>query len=557
MPTDSNTRGAERLHRALADAVEVLGLAYTPANKCLGYALRRADEADAPLLICKKALCGRAKTAAMETWLLDNDLECVLDLVTPAQFGAAIRVLAGSSRLVVLNQQGFECVRSDEEAKSAYAWNGKAYPFGFQGDAKLWPVEEALQACPGNGTAESWREAFGGIAESNPRLLIPLCVTLSSAIRRAFNQPALTIALSAKSSLGKTTIQRVCSSLIGFPEVEDWDGTVIGIQEWLSERPDRVSCLEDVQKGQQAQALSQIIMAVGNSARRKVSRNAPRATEARAIQTTLIVSTEKSFLSGDNRATGGVLARYFEIREGAHGMFDSLCGLQDGGELARALNDRSSQNYGTIWPCLLRRASREWESVQRWHAERVPQFRAAILEGAGSPELDPISCRVLNSLAFAAFAGYMATRLRVWSIQRRNIISAFATALREHVEHVQTHGTNPESRVVEVVQAYIEGHRAQFAPIADAASPGGTAGIVGYRFEHRRFGELFLFPAATFEGLFFKKFGDFLFEALRTTGFLVTQGKRHNRMSVRIPGMPQDEGHRMNCVAISGTIRFA
>ena len=44
-------------------------------------------------------------------------------------------------------------------------------------------------------------------------------------------------------------------------------------------------------------------------------------------------------------------------------MFDSLCGFDDGGQLADALKRDAHDNFGAVWPEWLRLLSKAWKQV--------------------------------------------------------------------------------------------------------------------------------------------------------------------------------------------------
>jgi len=231
-------------------------------------------------------------------------------------------------------------------------------------------------------------------------------------------------------------------------------------------------------------------------------------------------------------------------------------GRASGAHLADDIDALVAKNHGTFWPKWLKACSERWERVVKWRGQQIPRLRNAILQAAGEPEIDDLTSRILDRLAFAAFAGCVATKLKLWPIGQSRIVAAFGLLLKEHVDRSPP-GRNALARAaIEAVRAYIEAHRGKFPSLTSASDPNGGKGIAGYLADDRKQGRLYLFIPDVFRQLFHAEFGEDIYEALRAAGYLVTQQGRGNRFTKRIPGAEEGSPDRMDFIAIREAIRF-
>lgn len=498
---------------------------------------------------------GRHNAVGLERWLLQHGLEELFAEFKVSEIGAILREQAGDKQVVVLDRPGIHRIEHQGAFFYAVAWNGRARWLGQHASVDVALVGDALSHQGATGTAESWRGAFEEAITLNPRLLVILCVSLSAAIRRPFREPPFTVGLVATTSTAKSTFQQVGSSMVSRPEVVPWNATNLGLQAWLADRPDRPVFVEDLHKADGFEDVAQVIMAVGNRARRLTAHRGL-GTQAPQIEATLVVSSEKSLAAlAPKDSSAGLAARYFEVHAGRHGMFDHLCGRASGRELSNDLQRLAHDNCGTIWPEWLKRLSRSWKRVERWRAKKLQEVRGSLLELAGISEPDELIERLADRLAFAAFSGCVATKIGLWTIERKTIIDAFALVLNEHAQRFPSRRNVMATAAIEAVCAYIETHHAKFVPIALANDPNKPNGISGYIAKNKQ-GMLYLFVPGVFKRLF-SDYGDEVYAALRAAGFLVTQRSRHNLYQKRVPGAAGEPRRSMFFVAVREGIRYS
>lgn len=541
-------------HHALRKLVKVLGYAANNENKGDDVVIRVKE--DGRLIMCPRAITGRLSQRMLESFLIGVGFDVLLSKVPLAEIGPGFRELAAGKTTAILNRAGLHDVVVAGVPTSVYVWDGKCHFFGVKPEHDVLLTGGALVRAKKAGDLDSWVTGIAPIANENPGLLCSLCVTFSAGIRQQLDEPSFTMGLIAATSQGKTTWQKACIASLGLPEVAQWDGTEIGVREWLVDQPNQPVCLDDMHRAK-FDHVAQTLMTVGNSATRMISKRAQTSVRPQELQCTLILSSERSLASMANNASAGLLARYFEVYGGQeHGMFSSLVGRDSGAHLAKDIDALVAEHHGTFWPKWLKACSKHWKRVVKWHGKKVPELRDAILQAAGDPEIDALTSRVLDRLTFAAFAGCVATRLKLWPIRHSAIIAAFGLLLKEHVDRSPP-GCNALARAaIEAVWAYIEAHRGKFPPLARAGDPNGDNGIAGYLADDRKQGRLYLFIPDVFRQLFHADFGEDIYDALRAAGYLATQPGRGNRFTKRVPGAEKGSPDRMDFIAIREAIRF-
>ena len=546
--------GAEKPPRTLRDVLKVLGYAHNVAGDRIGIAVRLRQKG-ARAHVIPIVLTGRYNAVGLERHILDSGLDAVLSVLKVTEFGTALRSLAAKKRVVVISERGFHQIAFGDETSRVTVWNGHLHWFGEPHPLEVVLVGKAHAREALSGTSKTWLAAFERVIESNPRLVVPICTSLSAALRRPFGELAFISSLVAQTSVGKSTVQNLGCSLLSPPNLITWNATKAGIQDWLADKPDQPAFIEDLHKADRFEDIAQVVMSTGNSAGRILSNRSEGGGQSTPIQTTLIVSTEKSIASMAVNASGGLLARYFEIHAGAFGMFDDLCGYKDGGDLAKHLMRSARANHGTVWPKWIELISKEWPQVKELHNQHLPGVRDAILKEAGSPNLDEVTGRLVDRLAFAAFSGCVATELCLWSIRKATILAAFGLLLREHIRRAPPGRNAIEEAALDEVRTYIETHRGSFVPLLSANDPNARDGFSGYFLDDPKRGRLYLFPTGAFRRLF-GHLGEEVYAVLKRSGHLATQEDRHNTFQRRMPKGPDGKRRSVEFVAVKDSVRY-
>lgn len=537
------------LRRALLGVFELR----SPAGSRWAIGVQPLDKR--PMVVFPIHVTARRHAAELERLCLDNHLDPLLELFPVGSLGKAVREAARGRPLTTVERRGFTRVRYQGRWVWVYAYRGKPYVYGRKAP-RLALVSEAAESGELAGTFAEWQAVVSQVVASNPRQLVVLAHALSAALRRPLGFPSVMLALVAPTSTGKTTTQRIVASMLGKPIVTPWNATSLGLQKWLAERPDQPVTLEDFHRADSADDLAAVIMAAGNSASRITARTRSQGEDAATIESTAIISAERSLVSLLRAGTSGLLARYVEIGTGESGMFDEASPYVDIRTMVGAIDTAVRGNYGVAWPAWLSAVSKAWPSVERLSKKRMAFVLARVLEAAGRPELTELSARLADGIAFSAFAAVMATKLGFWSIPPATIYEAFGLVFKEHLARSLAGGSGFYSQAVEAVSSFIERHRSRFFPLREVHDTTPRHGLVGYTTTIRGKGPVFLFPPGLFAEQF-RDYGDEVYEALRNADLLIAQPQRGNRLSVRIPGATDERRSRMEFIAVKEAIRFS
>jgi hypothetical protein len=515
--------------------LEVLGYAISPEGSYEGIALHIGGTEGEVILVPQSVVISGG--AALHGILVQHGIEHHFASEKERGILDWMKQAASKKRVTVINRQGISFIEHEGKRITVYAWEGRAYEFENE---KCGPschlTGAAVAKMPKSGTSEAWRAVVVPIAKDNPRLLAALSTTLSAATRRAFNVDGFIFGMTAPTSRGKTSIQKVCSSMIQKPRVESWDGTDLGNREYPEDCPDQPCCIDDVQQAK-FDGLARVIMGIGNDSEYRISKNANRKMQHAPIYTTGIFSSEVTLRKmAKNKFRPGMAARYFEVGLGRYGMFDHSSGRkgtkpQIGKQIAAELKFATSLNYGTLWPEWLQLLEANWDKVSKWHGENLSELTEKILDNAKVTVSDAISGRLLDSIAFAAFMGCVATELGFWSIRKGRIIKAFALLFREYIElrAPLSHATDEDA--VKHIAQYVRDHQGRFAPLSKYSK---QATFPGYIQLDSEAGDVFLFDSQMFRDQFVEKFGRKIYAALKDGGFLVHDEGR-NTFQKRIP----------------------
>jgi hypothetical protein len=555
----------DRVESPIVKHLTVLGMANRPNTRDSIGAAVRLNSGDNATLIVPLDLLGTSNKAGAEDFLLRNGMDQLLDEMNAKDFGTVVRRMATGKQVIVIADHGYHKFTSGDSEIIGYAWQNEFYRFGGgKHTPTILLTDEAADVSNIVGDVERWNQDFRPYLIKNPRILVAVCFSLAAALFAAFGLNGLVLALIAMTSQGKSTILRLCASMIGnSSRVIPWWGTSKGVQDCLTSFGDQPSFFDDMHKADDVNDLVDVGMNVGNASTRLVSsRNSTsRGHAPRQIRTNLLLSSEVGLFSlarhSSTPVNSGLLARYFEIHAGPYGMFDDLCGHANGAQLSAGLDRLTADHDGAVWKSWLSELSNRWGEVKAWHDEMLPGIRLDILAAAGEPKLDDVTSRMIDSLTFAAFTGCVASKLGILSIRKESTITAaFGLVVREHIERQPKEATTTRDDVVEAVRGYVQSFRSSFIPLEQYSSPDRKSGIPGFTVDDKTHGLLYLFLVDAFKKRFEKEFGTTVYQHLRDADYLVTHLNRNNRFSKRVPHSASEQPQRVDFIAIKATIQY-
>lgn len=466
---------------------------------------------------------------------------------------AAILEEARTHTAIILTTQGWHKVVINDETYGCYVWGDKADWFGLEPQANV-VVSNSQNHVPASCSLKHWKLNVGKKLAGNPYLIVTHAHTLASAIRRIFGQPLTSISLVGQSSIGKSTVQQSAQSIVGpIDGVTSMSGTKIGLLEYLLARPDSPVFFQDTRQNDRPAILFDLVFDVADGAGRMRSGDKVQPKNG----ATMILSNERLAIDMQSKnkvpLDEGLFARLFEIVcHGPYGAFHNLHGCESGAEFAKELKNNSEKYHGAVWPAWIQALSENWERVHQLHSKWLPMIKTKIDGQVGDLDLHQVNNRVLDSIMFSAWVGVIASELGILPVSKKEIVSAYALVVKEHISR-QISGTTPlGDEVVNKVRGCLDENIAHFPKLAAFNDESHRAGILGYRSKTKQGEEIFMFLPHIFDREFKEKFGSVAYEILSNAGFLVTSSGRGNQYLARIPGTEL----RKSFVAIRASIRF-
>lgn len=454
---------------------------------------------------------------------------------------------------------GSMTITLDGKEFRAYAWHNSLYFFGEHPSYKI-----RAQKKPSGLDFEKlkgWKKYVGDLCENNPNLIVSICHALSAPLRVEYRRAFLILSLVSLTTTGKTTIQRVVTSMwqscSGENAVPQLQGTAIGVIDRLSQSPGQAVCFQDSRQFASADEFQSLLFSVADaSSRFKYGQT------TKPLQCTLILSNERSLLDMAARDKAnldeGVFGRYLEIHaESAHGMFHDIHEADNAAEFARELETRAEEYSGAVWPVWIASLAHNWHKSIRnnnhnFKHEQDELFFGLDELGLEESELEAVDQRLIREAAFSLWAGVLASEMGVIPFSKNEIRTAFQQVLKAYLGHRKSGRTPVAERVIEAVRGYVDQNPMRFPKLEDYGSNEVKNGCSGYRHKTRDGQELILFFPELFRKEFVGTFGSAVFNYLAKADLLVTSNNRGYQYQVRPPRCDK----RKSFVAIKADICF-
>lgn len=507
-------------------------------------------------VVIPMTLTARTKTAALEERLIEHQLETILDQLPRSDVGALLRAEARKQSVVVIASRGAHQVVHGGRDAWVYVWNGRIRQFSGGDLPRIVLTEDALVTASTKGSFRVFTDLIGRVARKNPRVLVSFSFALSAAARRPLGEPMQAEWMWGETTMGKNSTQLPISAMTGPPKVEQWDATRTGVKLLLESTPDQPAMIDEAHLADTWDDIDQVLMAVGNSAARKSGTANFSLQRGAGLCSVPIFSSNKTLeqLSPRGIVEGQIQARAFTVRAtGKWGMFDHLLDYESGAELAEALEQVASENYGKVWTYWIRQLSKHRHIYLDEARSRVAEMTAAIQKKAGVKRLNALDARVLKRLAFSAFAGETARELGVLKVKAKDVVKAFALIFKEYLETSPKSGEEREEEILAAVGEYIERNLMLFPPIDAALKASLARQQLGYSEAGAKSGDWYYCLPDRFRLVFEKRFGKEVYEVLKRRGLLRLQKSRHFLYEKRIE-TPSGSKKKKFFIAISASI---
>lgn len=478
-------------------------------------------------------------TSLLEKLLLERQLGFLLGQLTAKEVSSQLRQFLMETNSIVICTAGHHKLSINGKAREVLVHGGRCTWLDSQPlDTKVTLIGEAAQTANPEKSLDDFNEIMTPILSVSDRLMTVLLFALAALMVVRLGLPPLVALLVGQSSIGKTIIQRAVAWWVnGDGHVRMFNGTPKGLQKHLHTLPAKAVFFEDSHGEDNAKAVANLIMAVGNAAEQRLTALPGDNQSATKIQASLVLSAEEGLSTSMRRAGvamhSGINARVFEIHARHFGMLDDLCGHSSSASLAEFIDDAGPPHAGVVGAAFVAAMASDWDTLPKFWLKYQDKYRRKIKEAAGVEELDGINSRLLDRLAVAAFAGEFAMRRGVLRLETVQIYAALGRLFREHLDRQGVGKTPVAQAVVDAVRHFLQVNPSKFDPIEQAQSERGRNGLAGYQ-KHSRNGELlYLFFPESFKQVVPKGTEDAALEILDEAGYLTHTASRGLYLQVR------------------------
>lgn len=471
-----------------------------------------------------------------------------------SKLGASIAQEAQKREAHILSTPGLNQVLINGTQYSAYLWEDKTYWLGSPAPANSvfqWHQAQQRRA----GSFDGWTTYVGQLLRGNHFLISVVVHALASALCRFFGMPRLVINLIGPSGVGKTITQRCGQSLIGpCSDVRTMSATPAGIREYLLTKPDMPAFFQDARQFPASELISLIFDLADGATRLKSGTSN---TNESAIASTLILSNERHLVdmkrTGETLLDEGIFARCLEIDCNAqYGAFHDIHDAESPNEFAKQLETATSNYYGTAWPRWLRAISKNFEKIIASHRTLFPEIRQKLVENGGSESLKRVNNRIVESLAFSAWVGVIASKCKVLPLTQEEIVTAFSVALDQYINR-QKNGVTPLTElIVAKIRGILDEQSNRFPTLDQFGKHVNGHAPSGYTHETKAGEKVYLWPPHAFQKIVIDQFGQVALQLLRDAGYLISTKGRGFQYQVRLPKCDE----RMSFIALRRSIRF-
>ena len=359
-------------------------------------------------------------------------------------------------------------------------WQGAAFVFPDEtiGDTNGEPV--LLQTVNSNrhayrqsGTLEDWQREISRLCVGNSRLTFSVSCTFASMLLEITGQENGGFHFRGHSSLGKTTLLSVASSVFGNGDLrggymQTWHNTGNGLEAIAALYNDTLLCLDEIKQVDPREAGEIAYMLANGSGKGR----ADRAGLAREKQTWRLLFLSSGELSlGDHLTTigkspyAGEEVRLVDIPAdtGAHGAFEALHGYPDGAAFSEALSQAARTYYGVAGREFLRRLVSPKatkllaEDLCKLLNVHRDEFLAYYVPEGASGQVRRVAAR----FALVAFGGELATKLKITGWQQGEAFSGTAACFVAWLEARGGTGNQELPRALAQVRRFFEPPRGE------------------------------------------------------------------------------------------------
>jgi putative DNA primase/helicase len=312
------------------------------------------------------------------------------------------------------------------------------------------------------GTLDGWRDSVGAWSVGNSRMLFCASMGFAGPLLEVANEQGGAAHLVGPTTEGKTTMERVCCSVMGAPQMmQSWRGTLNGLEGTAWAHNHLTLCLDEIAQVNAADA-AEVAYLLSNG-QGKVRADQTGAARPSARWLLLVLSTGEETLA-DHAATagkhlrGGAEVRFVNIASdtgSGYKVFENLHGAPDGAAFSQMIKDAAGANYGHPLRHYIRWLVDNRVAVQ-------PDLRGAIdsfVQDNAANAATEVK-RAAKRFALIGAAGELATEAGVTGWPEGESMWAAKRCFESYLELRGTLGESDTEKAVNNVFAFIEKHGA-------------------------------------------------------------------------------------------------
>lgn len=462
------------------------------------------------------------------------------------------------SKTIIIEKEGFHQFKTSHGDFRLFVKNGKIhFADKIPNEYQIKLIGDATKKFKSKDTLESFNKKFTPILKTSPRLLIALIFSLAAYFYKSFGISPLSLILVGPTSIGKSVIQNFVGNIVkGDAQVTPVNATKTGIHDYCSEQGTYCVNLEDAQGKDAVEPIINLIMDVGNQAKRMRSkRGSFNSIPAKNMECTLLISAEKDLIETafeyKFNLYNGVLSRIFSIHPGKYGMFDDLCGFSKSSDLVDFIKDNGNKFSSVLGDAVISSVAKNLENKKERFNSIKKTIKSKIIKASEiSDDLNGQDDRILNGLVFCAFVGRMAISYKHLNLRKEDIDNAIGNLFKEHLTRKTKNSIDPQEKeklIIKIIRNSIKNNMSKILPFKKYHLLQKN-NVIGLHLKDD-FNDLYLIKPEKFKELIGDHWNNQAFKQLSEKGLIISSKDRGHQYQKRLPN---DE--RASFIAISASI---
>lgn len=389
-----------------------------------------------------------------------------------------------------------------------------------------------------NGTLDEWQQQIALICKGNTRLIFSLNIAFAGPLIHLLAGEPGGFHFCGSTSQGKTTAQRVATSVWGGRDfMRSWRSTINGLEGIAILHNDTLLVIDEIGQCEPHEVGNCAYMLANGIGKGRATQNG--LAKDPFIWRIVFLSSGEIGLAQHmdevgKKMKGGQEVRLLEIssQAGQYGMFETLHGFHNGRDFAENLIEKCQKYYGT--------AGRAFLTSLMKHLEETIHTAREMLRGfikQNEPKgADRLVGRALTRFALVGVAGEIASRFGVIPFENGICLEAALKCFHSWLDMrggVQSH---EEKEIVAQVKRFFEQHgESRFSLWDEEPNDSKTQNRVGFRKFESGETEYYVFPQA-FNSDIAKGFDPQQVSKICIKQGFLKEGKDRTQCPVRLPG---------------------